>query len=97
MLPVVEDISGGTSWPSGSGQVRIVGFAYFVILQPGYTNGGKTVVGTFVGIQGPQTGWITGAYNPHKQHRLHHRDDRLTHDVGWNTAALRIPGRAVMR
>jgi hypothetical protein len=44
--------------------VRIVGFAYFVILQPGYTNGGKTVVGTFVGIQGPQTGWTTGAYNP---------------------------------
>jgi Flp pilus assembly protein TadG len=64
VLPVVEDISGGTAWPSGSGKVRIVGFAYFVILQPGYTNGGKTVVGTFVGIQGPQTGWITGAYNP---------------------------------
>ena len=64
LLPVVEDMSGGTNWPSGSGNVRVVGFAYFVLTQPGYTNGGKTVLGTFVGLQVDNTTWTTGAWTP---------------------------------
>jgi Flp pilus assembly protein TadG len=64
LLPVVEDMNGGTTWPSGSGTVRVVGFAYFVLTQPGYTNGGKTVLGTFVGLQTNNTGWSTGAWTP---------------------------------
>jgi hypothetical protein len=31
MIPIVENLSGGTSWPNGSGQMRVVGFAWFVI------------------------------------------------------------------
>ena len=46
LVPVVEDMSGGSTWPSGSGTVRVIGFAYFVLTRPGYTNGGKTVLGT---------------------------------------------------
>jgi len=64
LLPVVENAANGSStWPSGSGQVRVVGFAWFVLTQPGYTNGGKTVLGTFVGLSGPQNGWSSGAFN----------------------------------
>ena len=51
LLPVVEDMSGYSTWPSGSGTVRVIGFAYFVLTQPGYTNGGKTVLGRIVGLQ----------------------------------------------
>jgi hypothetical protein len=64
MLPVVESLSGGSTWPSGSGSVRVVGFAYFVLTQPGYTNGGKTVLGTFVGLQVNDSSWTTGAWIP---------------------------------
>jgi hypothetical protein len=64
LLPVVEDMSGGTTWPSGSGTVRVVGFASFVLTQPGYTNGGKTVLGTFVGLQMNNSSWTTGAWTP---------------------------------
>ncbi len=57
LLPVVENATNGSAvWPSGAGQVRVVGFAWFVLTQPGYTNGGKTVLGTFVGLSGPQNG-----------------------------------------
>jgi len=64
LLPVVENATNGSSvWPSGSGQVRVVGFAWFVLTQPGYTNGGKTVLGTFIGLSGPQNGWSSGAYS----------------------------------
>ena len=64
LLPVVENATNGSAvWPSGSGQVRVVGFAWFVLTQPGYTNGGKTVLGTFVGLSGPQDGWSSGAFN----------------------------------
>ena len=64
LLPVVENATNGSAvWPSGSGQVRVVGFAWFVLTQPGYTNGGKTVLGTFVGLSGPQNGWSSGAFN----------------------------------
>jgi hypothetical protein len=64
LLPVVENaLNGSAVWPSGSGQVRVVGFAWFVLTQPGYANGGKTVLGTFIGLSGPQNGWSSGAYN----------------------------------
>ena len=52
LIPIVEDPSGGTNWLNGSGQVRVVGFAWFVITgPPGYTNNGKTVTGVFVGLE----------------------------------------------
>jgi Flp pilus assembly protein TadG len=63
LLPVVENQDGSTNWPGGGSQVRVIGFAWFVLTQPGYTNGGKTVLGTFVGLSGPQNGWSSGAYN----------------------------------
>jgi hypothetical protein len=64
LLPVVTDLSGGSTWPSGSGSVRVVGFAYFVLTSPGYINGGKTVVGTFVGLQINNDSWSTGPWTP---------------------------------
>jgi Flp pilus assembly protein TadG len=64
LLPVVEDMSGGSTWPSGSGSVKVIGFAYFVLTAPGYTNGGKSVVGTFVGLQSGNTNWSTGPWTP---------------------------------
>ena len=66
LIPIVEDSSGGTTWPNGSGWVRVVGFAWFVITgPPGYTNNGKTVTGVFVGLEDvATTGDETGAYNP---------------------------------
>ena len=63
LLPVVENQDGSTVWPAGSGKVRVIGFAWFVLTQPGYSNGGKTVLGTFVGLSGPQNGWSSGAFN----------------------------------
>jgi Flp pilus assembly protein TadG len=64
ILPVVTDMGGGTTWPGGGGSVKVVGFAYFVLTQPGYTNGGKTVLGTFVGLQARDDTWTTGPWVP---------------------------------
>jgi hypothetical protein len=66
LIPIVEDPNGGTNWLNGSGTVRVVGFAWFIITPaPGYTANGKTVTGVFVGLQDTaSTGDITGAYNP---------------------------------
>lgn len=66
LIPIVEDPDGGTDWLNGSGWVRVVGFAWFVITgPPGYTNNGKTVTGVFVGLEDvTTTGDQTGAYNP---------------------------------
>jgi len=64
IIPIVEDMSGGTTFPSGSGNVRVVGFAFFVLTQPGYTQGGKQVLGTFVGLQTTNSAWQTGAWAP---------------------------------
>jgi Flp pilus assembly protein TadG len=65
LLPVVLNANGSKLWPQGGGNVRVVGFAYFVLEEPGYTNGGKTVLGIFAGLQGPpNTTWETGAWNP---------------------------------
>ena len=64
ILPIIEDMNGGTTFPSGSGSVRVVGFAYFVMT--GYANGGKTVTGTFVALQNNDDQWSTGAWDSHK-------------------------------
>jgi Putative Flp pilus-assembly TadE/G-like len=66
LIPIVEDSNGGTTWPNGSGWVRVVGFAWFVITgPPGYSNNGKTVTGVFVGLEDvAASGDQTGAYNP---------------------------------
>ena len=66
LIPIVEDPNGGTNWLNGSGWVRVVGFAWFIITpSPGYTDNGKTVTGVFVGLQDtPSTGDVTGAYDP---------------------------------
>jgi Flp pilus assembly protein TadG len=65
LLPVVVNAAdGSTTWPSGSGNVRVVGFAYFVLTSPGYAQNGKQVLGTFVGLQQNNPTWSTGAFNP---------------------------------
>jgi Flp pilus assembly protein TadG len=72
LIPIVEDPNGGTNWLNGSGQVRVIGFAWFVITgPPGYTNNGKTVTGTFVGLEDTvSTGDTTGAWNPQSGQNL---------------------------
>ena len=65
LIPIVEDPDGGTDWLNGSGWIRVVGFAWFVITgPPGYTNNGKTVTGVFVGLEDSTTvGDSTGAWD----------------------------------
>jgi Flp pilus assembly protein TadG len=72
LIPIVEDPNGGTNWLNGSGQVRVVGFAWFVITgPPGYTSNGKTVTGTFVGLEDPATvGDQTGGWNQNTNQNL---------------------------
>jgi Flp pilus assembly protein TadG len=58
VVPIVTNLAGGTTWPNGSSQVRVVGFAYFVITGCGSpsiqgsckNSDGKYVNGTFVGL-----------------------------------------------
>ena len=64
VLPVVIDVAGNAGWPTGGGQVRIVGFAAFVLTEPGYAEGGRTVIGTFVQMQMENTSGSTGQYTP---------------------------------
>jgi Flp pilus assembly protein TadG len=72
VIPVVLNTSGGTTWPNGSSQVRIVGFAWFVITgcgnptKPGpcSNSDGKYVNGTFVDLINANTQGTTGAWNP---------------------------------
>ena len=72
LIPIVLDTSGGTTWPNGSGQVEVVGFAWFVItgcgnpsIQGSCANSdGKYVNGTFVGLMDSGTAGTTGAWNP---------------------------------
>jgi Flp pilus assembly protein TadG len=65
ILPVVVNAAdGSTTWPGGSGNLRVVGFAFFVLTSPGYAQNGKQVLGTFVGLQLNNTSWTTGAFNP---------------------------------
>ena len=65
LLPVVVNAANGSNtWPNGSGNVRLVGFAFFVLTSPGYAQNGKQVLGTFVGLQLDNSSWSTGAFNP---------------------------------
>ncbi len=72
LIPVVLNTSGGTSWPNGSSQVQIVGFAWFVITGCGdpsiqgncKNSDGKYVNGTFVGLSDSGTSGSTGAWSP---------------------------------
>jgi Flp pilus assembly protein TadG len=72
LIPVVLNTSGGTTWPDGAGQVKVVGFAWFVItgcgnpsIQGNCTNSdGKYVNGTFVGLSDSGSSGSTGAWDP---------------------------------
>ena len=73
VVPIVTNLAGGTTWPNGSSQVRVVGFAYFVITGCGSpsiqgnckNSDGKYVNGIFVGlVDAASAGSITGAWNP---------------------------------
>jgi putative Flp pilus-assembly TadE/G-like protein len=72
LVPVVLNTNGNATWPNGSSQVQIVGFAWFVItgcgnpsIQGSCTNSdGKYVNGTFVGLMDSGTSGTTGAYDP---------------------------------
>lgn len=72
VVPIVTNLAGGTTWPNGSSQVRVVGFAYFVITGCGSpsiqgnckNSDGKYVNGTFVGLVDSATaGSSTGAWD----------------------------------
>ncbi len=72
VVPIVLNTNDGTTWPNGSSQVKIVGFAYFVItgcgnpsIQGSCSNSdGKWVNGTFVGLVNSNTAGSTGAWTP---------------------------------
>ena len=72
LIPVVTDMSGGTTWPNGSAQVKVVGFAWFVIescgdpAHPSYcqNNDGKEVNGRFVNLQDTDPNNGDGAFDP---------------------------------
>jgi hypothetical protein len=72
LIPIVLNTNGTTTWPNGSSQVQVVGFAWFVItgcgnpsIQGNCANSdGKYVNGTFVGLVDSETSGTTGAFNP---------------------------------
>lgn len=72
LIPIVLNTSGGTSWPNGSSEVKIVGFAWFVITGCGNpsiqgnckNSDGKYVNGTFVGLTDSGSAGGTGAWDP---------------------------------
>jgi len=72
LVPVVTNMSGGTTWPNGSTQVKVVGFAWFVIescgdpANPTYcgTSDGREVNGRFVNIQDTDPANGLGSYDP---------------------------------
>jgi Flp pilus assembly protein TadG len=72
MIPIVLNTDNSTTWPNGSSQVKIVGFAWFVITGCGNpsipgscaNSDGKWVNGTFVGLVNSDTGGSTGAWTP---------------------------------
>jgi hypothetical protein len=63
IIPIIENVDGTTNWPSGSGAIRIVGFAYFVVT--GYGGNGQRlwVNGVFVSINTPLQGSDAGAWS----------------------------------
>jgi len=73
LIPVVTNLSGGTTWPNGSSaQIKVVGFAWFVIescgpvATPSYckNSDGGEVNGRFVNIQDTDPFNGLGGYNP---------------------------------
>jgi Flp pilus assembly protein TadG len=73
IIPIVTNTAGGTTWPNGAGQIKVVGFAYFVITgcgnptKPGpcSNSDGKYVNGTFVQlVDSSSVPADTGAYDP---------------------------------
>jgi hypothetical protein len=72
LIPVVQDTNGGTTWPNGSGQVQVVGFAWFVITGCGNpsiqgnckNSDGKYVNGIFVGLTDSGSSGTAGAWDP---------------------------------
>jgi Flp pilus assembly protein TadG len=72
MVPIVLNTNNSTVWPNGSSQVKIVGFAWFVITGCGSpskqgscsNSDGKDVNGTFVGLQNVDPTQTPGAWDP---------------------------------
>ena len=72
LIPVVLNTNGGTTWPNGSSQVQVVGFAWFVITGCGNpsiqgnckNSDGKYVNGTFVGLTDSGSTGTAGAWAP---------------------------------
>jgi Flp pilus assembly protein TadG len=72
LIPVVTDMSGGTTWPNGASQVKVIGFAWFVIescgdpASPTYcqNNDGREVNGRFVNLQDSDPNNGDGAFDP---------------------------------
>jgi hypothetical protein len=60
-LAIVESLSGTTTWPGGSGSVRVVGFGYFVI--SGTNSNASEVYGVFIRAQVPPTAGTTTAWD----------------------------------
>ena len=62
LIPIIENQDGSTNWTGGSMNVRIVGFAWFVIT--GVTGNGQkvTVTGEFVGIESADPNATLGGY-----------------------------------
>jgi Flp pilus assembly protein TadG len=72
LIPVVLNTNGSTTWPNGSSQVKVVGFAWFVITGCGNptkqgscsNSDGKYVNGTFVGLSDADSAATIGAWSP---------------------------------
>jgi Flp pilus assembly protein TadG len=72
LVPIVLNTDGSTTWPNGSSQVKVVGFAWFVITGCGNpskqgscaNSDGKDVNGTFVGLMNNSIAGTTGAWSP---------------------------------
>jgi hypothetical protein len=71
LIPVVVNLNGASTWPNGSSaNMKVVGFAWFVILSCGTppntsqcsSSDGKQVNGEFVGLDTPDSGYTTGAW-----------------------------------
>jgi Flp pilus assembly protein TadG len=71
LIPVVVNLDGNPYWPNGSSaNMKVVGFAWFVILSCGTppntsqcsSSDGKQVNGEFVGLDTPDTSYTTGAW-----------------------------------
>ena len=71
LIPVVVNLNGSSTWPNGSSaNMKVVGFAWFVILSCGTppntsqcsSSDGKQVNGEFVGLDTPDTSYTTGAW-----------------------------------